>query len=143
MFPRIAAMCHNHFMVTLNEEALRKLPFFDGLEPGALQFILEKMQEVSVPVGGHVVKAGDYAYRFFVILDGSAAVSREGSVLAGLKKGDVFGEMALVGDTRRNADVVATSPMTLLALMSWDFRDALAQFPAFHDRVERLMAERA
>ena len=130
-------------MVTLNEEALRDLPFFDGLEPGALQFILEKMQEVSVPVGGHVVKAGDYAYRFFVILEGSAAVNREGSVLAGLNKGDVFGEMALVGDTRRNADVVATSPMTLLALMSWDFRDALAQFPTFHDRVERLMAERA
>ena len=34
-------------MVTLNEEALRELPFFEGLEPGALQLILEKMQEVS------------------------------------------------------------------------------------------------
>jgi voltage-gated potassium channel len=130
-------------MVTLNEETLRKLPFFDGLEPRALEFILEKMQEVSVPVGGHVVKAGDYAYRFFVILEGSAAVTREGSVLADLTKGDVFGEMALVEDTRRNADVVATSPMTLLALMSWDFRDALAQFPTFHGQVEKLMADRA
>jgi CRP-like cAMP-binding protein len=100
------------------------------------------MQEVSVPIGGHIVKAGDFAYRFFVILVGSAAVSRDGSAVAGLAKGDIFGEMALVDDTPRNADVVATTPMTLLALMSWDFREALARFPEFKQRVEQVMAER-
>jgi CRP-like cAMP-binding protein len=50
--------------------------------------------------------------------------------------------MALFDDTRRNADVVATTPMTLLALMSWDFREALARFPLFGQRVEQVMAER-
>ncbi|MGZ5385118.1 MAG: cyclic nucleotide-binding domain-containing protein [Acidimicrobiia bacterium] len=129
-------------MATLNEGVLRDLPLFDGLEPGALEFMGEKMQEVSVPIGGHIVKAGDFAYRFFVILAGSAAVSRDGSAVAGLAKGDIFGEMALVDDTPRNADVVATTPMTLLALMSWDFREALARFPEFRQRVEQVMAER-
>jgi CRP/FNR family cyclic AMP-dependent transcriptional regulator len=129
-------------MATLNEGVLRDLPLFDGLEPGALEFLGEKMQGVSVPIGGHVVKAGDFAYRFFVILAGSAAVSRDGSAVAGLNKGDIFGEMALVEDTRRNADVVATTPMTLLALMSWDFRDALSRFPQFRQMVEQVMAER-
>lgn len=129
-------------MANLNEAVLQDLPLFDGLEPGALDFMAEKMQEVSVPIGGHIVKAGDFAYRFFVILAGSAAVSRDGSAVAGLAKGDIFGEMALVDDTPRNADVVATTPMTLLALMSWDFRDALARFPEFKQRVERVMAER-
>ena len=129
-------------MANLNEGVLRDLPLFDGLEPGALEFMAEKMQEVSVPIGGHIVKAGDFAYRFFVILAGSAAVSRDGSAVAGLAKGDIFGEMALVDDTPRNADVVATTPMTLLALMAWDFRDALARFPEFKQRVERVMAER-
>jgi CRP-like cAMP-binding protein len=100
------------------------------------------MQEVSVPIGGHIVKAGDFAYRFFVILTGSAAVSRDGSAVAGLGKGDIFGEMALVDDTPRNADVVATTSMTVLALMSWDFREALARFPQFKQRVEQVMAER-
>jgi CRP-like cAMP-binding protein len=129
-------------MATLNEGVLRDLPLFDGLDPGALEFLGEKMQEVSVPIGGHIVKAGDFAYRFFVILAGTAAVSRDGSAVAGLGEGDIFGEMALVEDTRRNADVVATTPMTMLALMSWDFRQALAQFPEFRQRVERVMAER-
>jgi CRP-like cAMP-binding protein len=129
-------------MANLNEGVLRDLPLFDGLEPGALEFMAEKMQEVSVPIGGHIVKAGDFAYRFFVITAGSAAVSRDGSAVAGLAKGEIFGEMALVDDTPRNADVVATTPMTLLALMSWDFREALARFPEFKQRVERVMAER-
>jgi CRP-like cAMP-binding protein len=129
-------------MATLNEGILRDLPIFDGLEPEALEFMGEKMQEVTVPIGGHVVKAGDFAYRFFVILAGSAAVSRDGSSVAGLTKGEIFGEMALVRDTPRNADVVATTPMTLLALMSWDFREALARFPEFRKRVEAVMAER-
>ena len=129
-------------MATLNEQALRDIPLFAGLDPGALEFIVEKMQAVTVPLGGHIVKAGDFAYRFFAILEGNAAVSRDGALVAGLTKGDVFGEMALVWDARRNADVVATSPMTLLALMSWDFRDALARFPEFGRRVEELMAGR-
>ena len=129
-------------MANLNEGVLGGLPLFDRLDPGALEFMAEKMQEVSVPIGGHIVKAGDFAYRFFVILAGSAAVSRDGSAVAGLAKGDIFGEMALVDDTPRNADVVATTPMTLLALMSWDFREALARFPEFKQRVEQVMAER-
>ena len=129
-------------MATFNEGVLRDLPLFEGLDPGALEFMGEKMQEVSVPIGGHVVKEGDWAYRFFVILAGSAAVSRDGSAVAGLGKGDIFGEMALIGDTRRNADVVASTPMTLLALMSWDFREALTSFPEFRQRVEQVMAQR-
>lgn len=129
-------------MATLNEGILRELPIFDGLESEALEFMGEKMQEVTVPIGGHIVKAGDFAYRFFVILAGSAAVSRDGSAVAGLTKGDIFGEMALVRDTLRNADVVATTAMNLLALMSWDFREALDRFPEFRQRIEAVMAER-
>jgi CRP-like cAMP-binding protein len=135
-------MCHNLPMATLNEGVLRGLPLFDGLEPEALEFLGEKMQEVSIPIGGHIVKAGDFAYRFFVILTGTAAVSRDGSALAGLGRGEIFGEMALVDDTPRSADVVATTPMTVMALMSWDFREALARFPLFKQRVEQVMAAR-
>ena len=129
-------------MTSLSEGLHRELPLFDGLDPEALEFLEDKMQEVSVPIGGHIVKAGDFAYRFFVIVTGSASVSRDGSVVAGLGEGDMFGEMALVEDSRRNADVVATTPMTLLALMSWDFREALSLFSQFRERVERVMAQR-
>jgi CRP-like cAMP-binding protein len=107
-----------------------------------LAFLADRMQEVSVPLGGHIVKAGDYAYKFFVIVDGSVAVTRDGAVIAGLKRGDVFGEMALIEDARRNADVVATALTRLGVLMSWDFREALERFPDLRKRIDDVTASR-
>jgi CRP-like cAMP-binding protein len=72
------------------KEAIRALPLFDGLDQETVGFMAERMQEVSVPIGGHIVKAGDFAYRFFLILEGSAAVSRDGVPVATLKPGEVL-----------------------------------------------------
>lgn len=114
-----------------------------GLDGEALGFIEVRLQEVSVPVGGHIVKAGDYAHRFFVIFEGTAVVSQGGAVVATLQPGDVFGEMALTEDLRRNADVVATAPMRLGALMAWDFREVALRFPEFQRRVDEMVIRRS
>ncbi|HSL25168.1 MAG TPA: cyclic nucleotide-binding domain-containing protein [Acidimicrobiia bacterium] len=121
---------------------LRAVPLLSSMDEEALAFLADRMQEVSVPLGGHIVKAGDYAYKFFVIVDGSVAVTRDGAVIAGLKRGDVFGEMALIEDARRNADVVATALTRLGVLMSWDFREALQRFPDLRKRIDDVTASR-
>jgi CRP-like cAMP-binding protein len=129
--------------MAVSEDDLRAIPLFADLDPEALGFLVDHMQQVAVPIGGHIVKAGDYAYKFFVILAGTAAVSRDNQHVASLGAGDVFGEMALFDDIGRNADVVAISPMTLSALMSWDFRDALNQFPHFRRTIDDLVNRRS
>lgn len=122
---------------------LDSIPLLQGLDDEAMRFIEVRLQEVSVPLGGHIVKAGDYAYRFFVIFEGTAVVSQGGAVVATLQPGDVFGEMALMEDLRRNADVVATASMRLGALMAWDFRDAAQRFPEFKRRVDEMVIRRS
>ena len=122
---------------------LDSIPLLQGLDDEVHEFIADRLQEVSVPIGGHVVKAGDYAYHFFMILEGTAVVSQAGGLVATLKPGDVFGEMALLEDVRRNADVVAVSPMRLGALMAWDFREAALRFPDFQRTVEETMIRRS
>lgn len=122
---------------------LGSIPLMNGLDQEALTFISERLQGVSVPIGGHIVKAGDYAYHFFVIFEGAAVVSQDGETVASLRPGDVFGEMALFEDLRRNADVVATTPMRLGALMAWDFREAAQRFPDFKRRVDELVINRS
>lgn len=128
--------------IALNHDALRSIPLLSELDQDALDFLVEHMQEVEVPIGGHIVKAGDYAYKFFAILQGTAVVSREGRNVAALNAGEVFGEMALLEDVSRNADVVAVSPMTLAVLMSWDFREAVHRFPSFSKQIDDLIAQR-
>jgi CRP-like cAMP-binding protein len=126
-----------------NEGAIRSLPLLAGVEAEMIDFMVDRMQEVTLSIGTHIVKQGDFAYKFFVILEGSATVSRGGRAVANLEAGDVFGEMALIDDIPRNADIVAVTPMRLLAMMSWDFRDALARFPKFRETIESVVAKRS
>jgi len=122
---------------------LESIPLLQGLNGETIEFIADHVQEVSVPIGGHIVKAGDYAYHFFMILEGTAAVSQAGELVATLAPGDVFGEMALLRDLRRNADVVAVAPLRLAALMSWDFREMADRFPDFQRRVDEVVITRS
>jgi CRP-like cAMP-binding protein len=121
---------------------LNSINILRDLDPEILDFLDDRLQEVTVPVGGHMVKAGDHAYRFFVIFEGSAVVSRDGAVLTSLGPGDVFGEMALLEDLHRNADVVAVTPMKLGAIMAWDFREAAHRFPAFEQKIDQVIIDR-
>jgi CRP-like cAMP-binding protein len=66
-----------------------------------------------------------------------------GETVATLGPGQVFGEMALAEDLRRNADVTATELTVMASLMAWDFREALNRYPEFAERVEQLVVSRS
>ena len=62
--------------------------------------------------------------------------------MATLKKGDPFGEIALLTDVPRTANVVARTDGSVLFLDSYSFKDFLAEFGNLGDRLEKLGAER-
>jgi len=127
----------------MDAQRLDEFELFQGLDDEALDFFAGRMHEVTVPIGAHLVKAGDYAYKLFVIFGGSAAVSRGDAPVATLERGEIFGEMALIEDSPRNADVVAITELSVGTLMSWDFREAMDRFPGFRARVEALIDQRS
>jgi CRP-like cAMP-binding protein len=59
---------------------------------------------------------------FFVIREGEAAVSVDGSEVATLGRGDYFGALGLITEGARTATVTATSPLRCVELAAWDFR---------------------
>ena len=60
---------------------------------------------------------------------------RRGDQLLGeLGPGDFFGEMALVGDTRRNATVVATTPLRVVVMTAQAFRQTKRELPGVASR---------
>lgn len=64
-------------------------------------------------------------------------MTHEGTAVASLGPGDHFGEMVLLGDGRRKADVVASSPMTIFAMFGTAFREMESGYP-----LSRLGSER-
>jgi len=101
---------------------LKKIPVFADLSDDELRAVAQLAAEVSVEAGKELVREGDYAYDVLAIEEGTARVERHGRTVAELGPGDVVGEMGVLERSQRNATVVATSPMLLVTLTSWDIR---------------------
>jgi CRP-like cAMP-binding protein len=89
------------------------------------------------------VSQGDFAYEFFVIVDGSAEVVRDGERVAELSPGDFLGEMGIVGKAVRNATVVTTSEADVIVMAERDFRSMARQSPDVASRIEAAVEERS
>jgi CRP-like cAMP-binding protein len=128
----------------MKAEDLRSVPLFKRLDDAALRELAVWLNEVMVEDGKHLVDEGDYAYDLFVILEGNAEVTREGEQLAELGPGDFFGEMGVLSDEgRRNATVVAKTPMRLLTLATYDVDRMKKTAPEMLDRLTSAIEERS
>jgi CRP-like cAMP-binding protein len=121
---------------------LKKIPVFANLKNEELDHIAALAAEVSVPAGKELVRKGDYSYDVLAIEEGTARVDRDGAHLADLGPGDVFGEMGVLERSQRNATVVATSPMLLVTLTSWDVRRLRKTAPDAVDHLRDVVAQR-
>lgn len=102
---------------------------FPRLSKDALEDASGSLQTVIYHAGDIIVRQGDHSDRFFIIVDGEVVVVHlkddgEEVQLATLGAGDMFGEMGILMETRRTADVRADTDVNLLAL-DWNGFKAL------------------
>lgn len=121
---------------------LGNVPLFAGLSKRDLQRVGKVSEEVSVDAGRMIVDQGRTGHEFFLILDGTAAVKRNGRKTASLGPGQFFGELALLDRGPRSASVVAETPMTLLVLGQREFSGVLDEVPAMAHKMLATMAGR-
>ena len=122
---------------------LRSIPVFADLDDEEIGHIASLAAEVSVPEGKELVREGDYSYDVLAIEEGTARVDRHGEHIADMGPGDVFGEMGVLKREQRNATVVATSPMLLVTLTSWDIRRLQKTAPNAVDHLREVVAQRS
>lgn len=122
---------------------LKKMEVFSTLSEKELDQVAELAEEMSVDEGAELIVDNTSAYRLLAIEEGSARVDRDGETVATLSAGEVVGEMALLGGSRRNAAVVATSPMRLIYFPGSGVRRLRSQIPDLDERLQALAAERS
>lgn len=106
-------------------EILKNIPFFSGLSDEDLQQIVEKIKLEYFPADHVVFSEGDPGDIMYVIKRGEVQVIRDNAILAVLKDGQFFGEMALVSDEPRNASIKTVSDVEVLTLAKEDFKNLL------------------
>jgi CRP-like cAMP-binding protein len=122
---------------------LQTFPIFAGLSREQCERIAGWCEEREVEAGDRLTPQGASGYTFFLIEEGTAEVSRDGEHLAELGPGDFLGEGALLGESgRRNASVVAASPMRLAVMYGTAFRQLEAELPEVAERIRGVMLAR-
>ena len=121
---------------------LKKMELFSTLSEKELDQVAELAEEMSVEEGRELIVDNTSANRLLAIEEGSARVDREGETVATLSAGDVVGETALLERSRRNAAVVATSPMRLIYFAGSAVRRLRKEIPDLDERLQALAAER-
>jgi CRP/FNR family transcriptional regulator, cyclic AMP receptor protein len=101
---------------------LRNIPVFADVSEADLRRIATFATEDSAPEGATLVREGDYSTELIAIEEGTAEVRHDGRLLASLGPGDVFGETGVLERGLRNASVVATSPLRIVKLTTWDIK---------------------
>ncbi len=111
---------------------LRAHPIFAPLQPQALEAVARAAIDVSVSEGTDVIRQGDEGDRFYVVADGQLDVVMDGEFVRSARRGDSFGEVALLADVARTATVTAERDSHLVAIDRVPFLSAVTGHGASH-----------
>jgi CRP/FNR family cyclic AMP-dependent transcriptional regulator len=106
-----------------------------------LREIAKTAKIATVREGTTVVTEGDEGNTMYVILTGTARVSRGGRKLATAGPGDSFGELALLSKGPRTATVVALSEMEVAIITRRQLSSLLEDAPAFAKKLLESLAD--
>jgi len=119
-------------MVNQQVEFLNQISLFEDLSKGVLTRIAEAMKLVTYKHGERIITQGDNGEEFFMIRKGEVVVTQkrekgvEGEkVLTRYGPGDYFGELALMKDEPRKANVSAINEVECFSLDRANFNETL------------------
>lgn len=106
---------------------LQRVPLFAQCGSKELEFIATQVEDLDFPAGKELCHEGHSGGDFFILLSGTATVTRLGKEINHLGPGDFFGEIALLDHGPRTATVLTTSPTRCLVLGPRQFHSVLRQ----------------
>jgi CRP-like cAMP-binding protein len=127
---------------------LRRVDFFSPLTVGQMEEVLPYIMVESFDAGETIFSQGEAGDAFYIVYTGKVEVwIKKGflsfsKIVASLKPGDFFGEMALISKDPRIATVTAAEPTELFVLVASDFKFVLAKNPQAAAEMQRIADRR-
>jgi CRP-like cAMP-binding protein len=121
---------------------LAGVPLFAELSKRDLLALARSAKEVRHREGAMLAREGEPGLGFFLILDGTAAVTVRGRDRAKMGPGDFFGEISLLDNGPRSATVTAVTPIHVMGLTQWVFKRLVESNPTIALKMLKTMAAR-
>lgn len=123
-------------------ESVSKVPFFANLGPSAIADVTHMLRTIDLPPRVMIVRKGQQGDCMYFIASGEVEVDLPGRKVQ-LGEGAFFGEMALLGNNLRGANVTTTRLSKLLVLDLVDFRLLMARHPDLGETIDAEAKRRA
>ena len=122
-------------------ELLQQVPMLRALPQPTIEQLAAALEHAEIPRGRAVFEQGAPGDLYYIVEAGSAEVVRDGILLATLRRGDGFGEIALLRDRPRTATVRASAdaPLRVSVLARNPFLTAVTGYPASTIAGERVV----
>jgi voltage-gated potassium channel len=116
-------------------ESVSKVPFFAALGPAAIADVTHMLRTMDLPARTTIIRKGQTGDCMYFIASGEVEVDLPGKQVK-LGDGAFFGEMALLGNNLRSANITTTRVSKLLVLDLVDFRVLMARHPDLSETID-------
>lgn len=140
----LSSKLRSRIALSINDQFLRKFPFFTGSEPNFLMELALNMRMIHFAPLEDVIIEGEIGHEMFFIFRGAVEVHLKKAQIGILGENQYFGEMAILSpDNRRTASVRTLCFCELRMLSRNRFLEALALYPAMQTKMAQVAKGRA
>jgi len=126
------------------EKLLKRVPLFEQLSEKEIKEIGKLVKPLKFPENHEIIKENSSGNDLFVILQGEVRVSKfvndKEEAITFLKKGAMFGEMALIGNMKRTASIISHTETVVYKINGEKFIKFMEQNPEAGYKIMRKMA---
>jgi CRP-like cAMP-binding protein len=139
---QVAEALHEFTRERLLSNLMARNPLFKPFSKVQQRELLKRFTSHDVVAGTDIILENDAGRGLFVVLTGELEVAKEGTTLATLRAGEVFGEMALIRGGTTSATVRSVTPATVLFLARENVERIVAGVPEIREYLESLTEDR-
>jgi CRP-like cAMP-binding protein len=129
-------------VVMADTDVLARLPIFADLHPRSMQAVAALAVETSAPAGTELMREGEPADAFYVIVSGTVHIESDGRFVRSMSDGGFLGEIGLVEGAERSATATCATDCELIRFGSHEFGRMVETFPDVRARITAAVARR-
>jgi serine phosphatase RsbU (regulator of sigma subunit) len=112
-------------------DILKKISIFNHMNEEELELIIPLTRQLNFPENSIIIKEGSEGSSMYILLDGKVKITKSGNSdsevdVAVLDTGSYFGELSLIDDMPRSANVIALEDCKMLHLRKKDFDELIS-----------------
>ncbi len=123
---------------------LRNLDIFEPLDDDALSDLTLLLELRTIPLGKVIIRKDDPGSSLYIVLQGQVAViADDGSRIAEMGEGKIFGEMSLLSGEPASNSVYTLAATRVAMLSAKNFKHVLKKYPVLQLFLFKLLVDRA